>query len=159
MKIFLRFEMVGVSRAVSSSRRVCHTEGKGKAIRWTMGTPVGGRGNGKCKGKGGICSHVSSHISTFNSVTMTCWTRFELHKNSTIVRLTACTLHCIKYNMVCIIFPWLYCSIMLRTSRSMRYASVSMNCSQFDAQYTWKDNLTFMPYIGRQYLCVWVHNT
>ena len=67
MKIFLRFEMVCLSRAVSSSRRVCHTEGKGRAIRWTMGTPIGGRRDGERDEEGGICSHISLHISAHNS--------------------------------------------------------------------------------------------
>ena len=56
MSIFLRLEMVSVSRAEPSSLRVCHTLGNGETIRWTMGTPErgrGGEGRREERGRGG----------------------------------------------------------------------------------------------------------
>ena len=45
--------MVGRWRANSLSLRVCHTEGKGATIRWTMGTPgEGWEGGGRREGGG-----------------------------------------------------------------------------------------------------------
>lgn len=39
MKIFLRLDIVALSRAALLSLSVCHTEGKGDTIKWTIGTP------------------------------------------------------------------------------------------------------------------------